>query len=174
LANTSTTTSEQPQGGSQSGVTVTHKPLPTAEQPNNQPNRVTIVEPFADGSIGKITIPSLNNRVALVKPGIALSTLDNFVGHFPYTSQWEGNIALASHNRGPGSFFAGIWTLKNGDRILYETTMGVRAYEVTSVRQISETDLENLNHSHENTLTLITCVQNQPSLRWSVRAQEIN
>jgi len=86
---------------------------------------------------------------------------------------WDGNIALASHNRGQGSFFAGIWTLRGGDRIFYETTMGVRAFEVVSVEQISETDLANLNHSHENFLTLVTCVYGQPSLRWSVRAREV-
>jgi LPXTG-site transpeptidase (sortase) family protein len=61
---------------------------------------------------------------------------------------------LASHNRGPGSFFAGIWTLQRGDRIYYETTLGVRVFEVVSVEQIRETDLANLDHTHENSITL--------------------
>jgi len=115
----------------------------------------------------------LDNRVALVRSGVALSTLDNYAGHFANTSQWDGNIALASHNRGRGSFFAGIWTLQHGDRIIYETIMGVRTFEVVSIEQISENDLSNLNHSHDNTLTLVTCVYGQPSLRWSVRARQI-
>ena len=154
--------------GNQSGVTITHTPM----QGTNQTGRVTTVTPFSDGAIGRITIPALNNRVASVMPGVALSTLDNFVGHFSYTSQWDGNIALASHNRGQGSFFAGIWTLRHGDRIIYETTMGTRVYEVVSISQISENDLANLNHSHDNTLTLVTCVYGQPGLRWSIRAVE--
>ena len=167
--------SEPPATGGQGGVTVTHRPITNTNTPqtgNNQ-NRITTVTPFADGTIGRMTIPALNNRVASVRPGVALSTLDNYVGHFSQTSQWDGNIALASHNRGRGSFFAGIWTLSGGARIYYETTMGVRVFEVVSVQQIPETDLNNLNHSHENFLTLVTCVYNQPSLRWSVRAREV-
>ena len=160
--------------GNQSGVTITHTPIQGAGQTGNQNNnnRVTTVTPFNDGTIGRIMIPALN-RTASVRPGVALSTLDHYVGHFGYTSQWDGNIALASHNRGPGSFFAGIWNLQIGDRIFYETTMGVRAFEVVSITQISENDLGNLNHSHENTLTLVTCVYGQPALRWSVRAREV-
>jgi sortase A len=99
--------------------------------------------------------------------------MDFYVGHFSNTSQWDGNIGLASHNRGRGSFFAGIWTLQNGDRIFYETTMGVRVYEVVNIAQISETDLANLDHSHGNTIVLITCVFNRSELRWSVHAREV-
>ena len=158
--------------GSQGGFTVTHTPMPGTGQTGNQNNRVITVTPFSDGTIGRITIPALN-RVASVRPGLTLSTLDHYVGHFTNTSQWDGNVALASHNRGQGSFFAGIWNLQIGDRILYETTMGIRTFEVVSVTQISENDLGNLNHSHENTLTLVTCVYGQPALRWSVRAREV-
>ena len=163
----------QPQGGGQNGVTITHTPMQTSSQLNNQSTRITTVTPFSDGTIGRIMIPALNNRVALVRPGVELSTLDHYVGHFSNTSQWDGNIALASHNRGQGSFFAGIWTLQRGDLIFYETTMGVRIFEVASIEQISETDLSNLNHSHANILSLITCVFYQPSLRWLVRAYEV-
>ena len=162
------------QGGNQGGFTVTHTPMPGTgtSQTGNQSSRITTVTPFSDGTIGRISIPALN-RVALVRPGVELSTLDNYVGHFSNTSQWDGNIALASHNRGRGNFFASIWTLQHGDRIFYETTMGIRTFEVVSVTQISENDLTNLNHSHENTLTLVTCVYGQPSLRWSIIAHEV-
>ena len=161
--------------GNQGGFTVTHRPIEQNQpsQTGNQQNRITIVTPFEDGTIGRITIPALNNRTASVRPGVALSTLDNYVGHFSYTSQWDGSIALASHNRGRGSFFADIWTLQRGDRIIYETTEGVRAYEVVSIEQISERDLTNLDHTHENTLNLITCVIDRPELRWSLRAREV-
>lgn len=153
-------------------VTVTHRP--TAETSHaGMTMRMTVVEPWSDGTIGRITIPALGNRTVSVRPGLDMSTLNNYVGHFPNTSQWDGNIAFASHNRGRGSFFAGIWTLQGGDRIIYETTMGTRVYEVVSIEQIAETDLTNLNHSHENTLTLVTCVYNRPALRWSVRAREV-
>lgn len=84
-----------------------------------------------------------------VRPSVELPTLDNYVGHFPTTSQWDGNVGLASHNRGRGSFFAGIWNLQQGDLIFYEITHGVREYEVTSVERINETDTSHLDHTHD-------------------------
>lgn len=154
---------------SQGGVTITQRPI----TPGVPQGRATTVTPFPDGSIARITFPTLNNRTATVRPGIALATLDYYVGHFPGTSQWDGNIALASHNRGRGSFFAGIWNMNEGDRIIYETTLGVRTFEVVSIRQISEDDTSNLMHSNDNIITLVTCVYNRPGLRWSVRAREV-
>jgi LPXTG-site transpeptidase (sortase) family protein len=164
---------EQSSVESGDGFSIAHRPLTVSPQSSNQQNRITTVTPFDDGTIGRITIPALNNRMASVRPGVELSTLNNYVGHFSHTSQWDGNIALASHNRGRGNFFADIWTLQIGDRIFYETTVGARVYEVVSIKQISETDLSYLNHSHENILTLITCVIGQSSLRWCVRAREV-
>ena len=170
----------------QSGFSVTHRPIlpeptstpstlsnPSNTQSTTQNNRITTVTPFDNGTIGIITIPTLNNRTAFVRPGVALSTLDHYVGHFSNTSQWDGRIALASHNRGQGSFFAGIWTLRYGDRIYYETTLGMRVYEVVSVQLISENDLSNLDHSHANTLVLVTCAAYQPHLRWSIVAVKV-
>ena len=165
---------QPPQGGGQgSGFTVTHRPVdPPVQDPSR---RITVVTPFADGTIGRITIPALR-RTAAVRPGLDMATLDRYVGHFPTTSQWDGNVALASHNQGPGSFFAGIWDLQIGDHIIYETTHGVRVYEVVSITRIAESDTSNLAHSHENVLTLVTCVAGQQNrhLRYSIRAREIS
>ena len=184
---------QQSAGNNQPGLTVNHTPIgggnsPQISQPQQQTNqpqanqgvqqnvpqgqRTTKVTPFQDGTIGIVMIPALN-REAMVRPGVDLVTLDHYIGHFPGTSQWDGNIGLASHNRGPGSFFAGIWTLETGDRIFYATTLGVRAYEVVSVELIQESNMDVLNHSHENTLTLITCVYNQPAMRWKITAREV-
>ena len=162
-----------PDSGQSGGFTVTHRPV---DPPVTEPGRrITAVTPFADGTIGRITIPVLR-RTAAVRPGLDMRTLDHYVGHFPTTSQWDGNVALASHNRGPGSFFAGIWDLQIGDHIIYETTHGVRVYEVISITRIAETDTSNLAHSHENVLTLVTCVAGQQNrhLRYSIRAREIS
>jgi len=57
--------------------------------------------------------------------------------------------------------------------IFYETTRGVRAYEVISIERVLETDLSHLNHSHDNILTLITCVYDVRNMRYSVRAREV-
>jgi len=166
----------------QPGMTVTHTPMNPSPGAGSQGNnveqgtphgRVTQVNPFADGTIARIRFPSLNNRVASVRPGIDMRTLDNYVGHMPGTSMWDGNIGFASHNRGPGSFFAGIWNMSPGDVIILETTLGVRTYEVISINQISEDDATVLGHTHDNVITMITCVYNQPHLRWAVRARQV-
>jgi len=173
LSATQSITQQPMQSQAQPSAHLSTQPLVniTATQNNN---RITIVTPFEDGTIGRITIPALNNRTASVRSGVDLPTLNNYVGHFTGTSQWDGNVSLASHNRGQGSFFADIWTLQYGDIIIYETTLGVRVYEVVSVRQISENDLSNLDHSHFNILTLVTCSAYQPALRWSIVAREID
>ena len=160
---------------SQPGFTVIETPIGEMLY-RQQAHTMTIMEvtPMADGSIGRITIPALNNRQQIVRSGVGDSVLRGAIGHFPQTSQWDGNVALASHNRGPNSYFAGIWTLEYGDIILFETTMGVRTYEVFEIRQISEQNLEVLDFTHDNILTMITCVYYTPSRRWSVRARQIN
>jgi len=166
------------QSGGAGGFTVNHRPIDNTPVVSQQPqhnqgaNRVTTVALFNDGTMGTLRIPALN-RVASIRPGIDMRTLDNYIGHFPNTSQWDGNVALASHNRGPGSFFAGIWTLNHGDRIYLETTMGTRIYEVVSIQMISATDTEVLNHTHNNTLTLITCVYYQQNMRWRILATQV-
>ncbi|MCL2399497.1 MAG: sortase [Defluviitaleaceae bacterium] len=160
-------------GLGQGGFAVTHTPIQTGQSQGINPiGRIITVTPFADGTIGRISIPALGMERA-VRSGVDMPTLNNYVGHFPVSSQWDGNIALASHNRGPGSFFADIWNLQLGDRIFYETTLGVRQYEVIRVEQISENDTSNLSHTHENTLTMVTCVANVSNMRWSVTAREV-
>ena len=48
--------------------------------------------------------------------------------------------------------------------------MGTRTYSVTSVSKISDTDTSMLEATADNCITLFTCVMNQPSYRWCVRA----
>ena len=48
---------------------------------------------------GAIEIPKLNIK-APIREGTTLSILKNSVGHFSNSSLWNGNVAIASHNRG--------------------------------------------------------------------------
>ena len=48
--------------------------------------------------IGTLEIPKINVN-AKIKEGVDLDTLKTDIGHFPNSSIWNGNIALASHNR---------------------------------------------------------------------------
>jgi sortase A len=126
----------------------------------------------ADGSLGRLRIPAIGLDVR-VWEGESLANLAKGVGHFSATSAWDGNVAVAGHNRGTAAWFAQLHTLKIGDRITYETCLGTRAYAVVSVARIAETDWSQLQASSENTLTLVTCVRDVPELRWCVQAREV-
>ena len=46
---------------------------------------------------------------------------------------WDGNVALAAHNRGADNYFGKIHTLRNGNSVQLKTKLGTREYEVYSV-----------------------------------------
>jgi sortase A len=82
-------------------------------------------------------------------------------------------VALCGHNRGSHPFFSFVKNLKIGDELTYTTKYGTRTYEVYYKAQISETDYTGLSWSGDKMLTLITCIENTPELRWLVQAREI-
>lgn len=126
---------------------------------------------YEDGSLGTIRIPKLNLTVKVFE-GETLDNMKRGVGHFEFTSAWNGNIGIAGHNRGSSAYLNGIWNLRNGDEITFTTKYGKRVYEVYSKEKISDTDYSKLGWSNENIITLITCVENQPNMRWAVQAVE--
>lgn len=128
---------------------------------------------YTDGSIGTLRIPVLGLKVKVYE-GESLANMKKGAGHFTSTSCWDGNVAMASHNRGSSAYFGEIHTLEKGDRITYETKLGNCTYEVFYVGKIQEDDFSRLGLSSENLITLITCVRNQPELRWCVQAREIS
>lgn len=126
-----------------------------------------------DGNIvGMIEI----NKIALEAPimdGTSQDVLKIAVGHFQNTSYWNGNVALASHNRGSyAHYFENLYRLSVGDLITYKTKLGTRLYIVNEVNQVSENDLSVLNQTENNTLTLITCIKGKPDFRLCVKAAE--
>jgi sortase A len=126
---------------------------------------------YADGSIGKLYVARTDKTIKVYE-GESLDNLKLGAGHFASTSAWDGNVALAGHNRGSYPFFSFVKNLKTGDKLTYTTQYGTRTYEVYSKTQISETDYAGLSWSGDNMLTLITCIENTPELRWLVQARE--
>lgn len=125
---------------------------------------------YADGSIGTLSIPAIgvNRRVY---DGETTQNMRLGVAHFEGTSAWDGNVAMCGHNRGSYGYFARIHQLKEGDTITYKTVHGTRSYSVFSVRKISKYEIDVLNPSNENIMTLITCVRDQAqTYRWCVQA----
>lgn len=127
---------------------------------------------YSNGHLGTLKIPELGLSVKIYQ-GTGSSTLAKGVGHFTETSIWDGNVALAAHNRGTNSYFGEIHTLELGDRITLTTKLGTRTYEVFSVSKVSETDTSALASSTDNLLTLYTCVRNQSQYRWCVQARQV-
>ena len=127
---------------------------------------------YSNGSLGTLKIPAIGLNVKIYQ-GTGSSTLAKGAGHFEDSSIWDGNVALAAHNRGTNSYFGKIHTLEMGDTITLTTRLGTRTYEVTSVSKVSETDRSALAASTRNMITLYTCVRNERDQRWCVQGVEI-
>jgi sortase A len=127
---------------------------------------------YEDGSIGTLYV-SRTRKSIKVYEGEDSANLAKGAGHFSSTSVWDGNVALAGHNRGGSAYFSFVMDTEIGDTFNYTTKYGSRDYRVISITKINEYDNLPLSWTSENVLTLITCVANVPELRYSVRAVEI-
>ena len=127
---------------------------------------------YSGGYLGTLKIPVLGLSVKVYQ-GAGSATLAKGAGHFEESSIWDGNVAIAAHNRGVNNHFGEIHTLSIGDRITLTTKLGTRTYAVTSIAKVSETDRSGLAATAENTLTLYTCVRDQSAYRWCVTASEV-
>ena len=128
---------------------------------------------YPDGSMGRLQIPKLGVDVK-VWDGESLDNLKIGVGHFSYTSAWDGNVCLAGHNGGSAGYFENIRNLNAGDEIIYTTPYGTRTYHVESITVISDTDFSTLGFSSDNILTLLTCNRGKPNERLSLRASLVS
>ena len=133
----------------------------------------TLVTPdlyYAGGYLGSLKIPTIGLNVKIYQ-GTDDAALRYGVGHFADTSIWEGNVAIAGHNRGVNSYFGKIHTLKPGASIQLTTKIGTRKYQVDRVAKIAATDVSVLSARQNDIITLITCVRDQPEYRWCVQAK---
>lgn len=122
--------------------------------------------------IWQIEIPIIG-LTANIQEGTDKETLNKYIGHFESTQKENGNIGLAGHNRGYNvNYFQDLKLLKEGDEIKYRHNRFEKIYEVEKNRIIKDIDWEYLENTEENTLTLITCVENQAEYRRCVQAVE--
>ena len=127
---------------------------------------------YEDGTIGTLYVSTTKKTIKIYE-GESLTNLAKGAGHFSATSAWDGNVALAGHNRGSAAYFGFVKDLKEGDTLTYTTRYGTRTYTVFSKTQINEYDNLPLMWSSDNLLTLITCVADMPELRYCVIAREV-
>lgn len=122
----------------------------------------------------RIQIPKLNLDVH-IQEGTSPNVLLQAVGHFEESSDWNGNVCLAGHNRGyQCNFFQKIKQLKQGDEIIYCTKQGKRIYQVQTNQVILETDWSYIASTSDNRITLITCEENRPEYRRCIQAMQVS
>lgn len=110
---------------------------------------------------------------APIQEGTTQLIMEDFVGHFEETSRTTGNVGLAAHNRGyKNNYFSRIKELEEGDEIRYKYKNIEKIYRVTKSEIIENTDWSKLESTQENTITLITCVENEPKYRRCIQGIE--
>ena len=145
---------------------------PTASAPATAFTDVTADLYYSSGSLGTLKIPAIGLTVSIYQ-GTDSAALAKGAGHFASTSIWNGNVALAGHNRGVNNHFGKIHTLDAGNTITLTTALGTRTYAVTSVAKVDVMDTSMLEATSDNCITLFTCVMNESEYRWCVRGVEI-
>ena len=119
---------------------------------------------YSSGYLGTLRIPAIGLSVRVYE-GTDSSTLMKGAGHFKGTSIWDGNCAIAGHNRGVRDDFGDLHTLERGDTITWTTKLGTRTYQVVSVEKVLETDTSDTASTTDNRITLFTCVRDKLGTR---------
>ncbi len=124
---------------------------PLAEEPAPPP-------PPVGSAVARLRIPRIGLDKAVVE-GVDLSDLRKGPGHYattPLPGQ-PGNSAIAGHRTTYGAPFFKLDQLEAGDPILVSTVQGAFRYEVSKVFVVDPDEIEVLNPTTGNQLTLTTC-----------------
>ncbi|WP_024620183.1 class D sortase [Metaclostridioides mangenotii] len=111
--------------------------------------------------IGIISIPKIDLKV-IIKEGTDMKTLRRAVGHFEGTPMpWEnGNFAIAGHRQYTyGEFFNRVDEIETGDLIEIQTLNGKFDYKVDVKKEVEATQVEVLDNTPEDKITIVTCVK---------------
>jgi sortase A len=112
--------------------------------------------PAVEGNaIGEMEVPRLGLKATFVQ-GDSPRILRHAVGHISETALpgEAGNVVLTGHR---DSFFRPLRSIQPGDAITIKTLNGDFDYQVESTEVVLPSDVQVLQPSSENTLTLVTC-----------------
>jgi sortase A len=114
--------------------------------------RQSVVE---GGVIGEMEVPRLGLK-AIFDQGDSPRILRHAVGHISDTAfpGEPGNVVLSGHR---DTFFRPLRNIQRGDVITLKTLEGDFQYQVESTQVVSPSDVQVLQPSGENILTLVTC-----------------
>jgi sortase A len=121
------------------------------------PNDVPPPTPEGE-AIAIIKIPRLGVEKAVVE-GVGVDDLKKGPGHYPGTPEpgQPGNAAIAGHRTTYGAPFFRMDELKPSDPIFVTTRQGRFRYEVSEVKAVKPTDVDVVENTPDNRLTLTTC-----------------
>lgn len=107
------------------------------------------------GLIGRIEIPRLSLSTVVVE-GIGKRALRRAVGHIPGTALpgQVGNVGIAGHR---DTFFRSLKDIQVHDMIVVSTRWGEYRYRVVSSRVVGPHEVEVLDPTSDEVLTLVTC-----------------
>ena len=143
----------------------------TKEQVNNT-NEMIKEKTTEDLGVWHLEIPKINLK-ASISEGTTKEVMEDYIGHFEETTKENGNVGLAAHNRGyKNNYFQRIKELKEGDSIFYTYNGETKEYLVINHVIIKDTDWTYLEDTEKNTITLITCVENEPEYRRCIQGEE--
>lgn len=143
----------------------------TKEQVNDT-NEMIKEKITEDLGVWHLEIPKINLK-ASISEGTTKEVMEDYIGHFEETTKENGNVGLAAHNRGyKNNYFQRIKELKEGDSIFYTYNGETKEYLVTNHVIIKDTDWTYLEDTEKNTITLITCVENEPEYRRCIQGEE--
>jgi sortase A len=110
---------------------------------------------IAGGAIGEVEIPRIGIDAMFVE-GDSPKTLRRAVGHIAETALpgEQGNVVLTAHR---DSFFRPLRNIRQGDAITVKTRAGQYEYLVDWTEVVLPSDIQILQPSSGNTLTLVTC-----------------
>jgi sortase A len=130
----------------------------------------------AGGLIGHIEIPRLGVS-SMVIEGTSTTTLRRAVGHISGTSMpgQPGNVGLSGHR---DTFFRPLRNIQQNDIVTLTTLLGEYRYRVVLTKVVDPQDVEVLNSSGSEILTLVTCYPfffvGPAPRRFIVRAERIS
>lgn len=118
-----------------------------------------------------LTIPRIGIDKVEIEESVDDTILENYIGHFSFSSFLRGNVCLAAHNAGfKNNFFKDLYQLEIGDEIIYSYYGIEKIYEVESISEITDEDFSLLYSDKIDRLTLVTCISGAPSSRLCVKA----
>jgi len=127
------------------------------------------------GVIGLLDVPRLGLSVMVVE-GSGTAALRRAAGHIPGTALpgEPGNVGISAHR---DTFFRPLRNIRQNDVITVSTPLGEYRYRVVSTRIVSPADVEVLDPTDSQILTLVTCypfyfVGSAPD-RFIVRAERV-